>query len=198
MPREKIMISTLPGDNLYIAPSSKIHGTPEVPSSKYYTLRYVLAATLAEGESRVVLPARSDDTDALFRGRLSLGAQLSWEDEQQRVLRVRGVRLPRSNGPVTINVGNAGAVLRLLLGLGALLPEVTFVTDYPQSLGKRPNRELLEALTSLGAVCEGTGLDGYLPVTIRGGKLHGGRVTISGARSSQYLSSLLFLAPLIG
>jgi len=89
-------------------------------------------------------------------------------------------------------------VLRLLLGLGSLLPAVTFITDHAQSLGKRPNRELLEALTSLGAVCEGTGPDGYLPVTIRGGKLHGGRVTISGARSSQYLSSLLFLAPLIG
>src|SRR5260370_5659002 len=198
MPREKITISTLPGDNLYIDPSSKIHGAPEVPSSKYYTLRYVLAATLAEGESRVVLPARSDDTDALFRGCLALGAQVSWEDEQQRVLRVRGVGLPHSSGRVTINVGNAGAVLRLLLGLGALLPEVTFVTDYPQSLGKRPNRELLEALISLGATCEGTGPEGYFPITICGGNLHGGHVRISGARSSQYLSSLLYLAPLIG
>ena len=83
------------------------------------------------------------------------------------------------------------------LVLGGLLPEVTYVTDYAQSLGKRPNRELLEALTSLGAVCEGTGPEGYVPITIRGGNLHGGRVTISGARSSQYFSSLLFLAPLI-
>ncbi len=58
---------------------------------------------------------------------------------------------------MTINVGNAGAVLRLLLGVGALLPEVTFTTDHPQSLGKRPNRELLEALNTLGAVCEGNG-----------------------------------------
>lgn len=99
---------------------------------------------------------------------------------------------------MTINVGNAGAVLRLLLGVGALLSEVTFVTDYPQSLGKRPNRELLEALDFLGATCEGTGAEGYLPITLRGGNLHGGHVIISGARSSQYLSSLLFLAPLLG
>ena len=198
MSREKMTISTLRGDNLYIAPSSQIHGAPEVPSSKYYTLRYVLAATLAEGESRVVLPAWSDDTDALFRGCRALGARVSWEDERQRVLCVQGVDRPRSSGPVTINVGNAGAVLRLLLGLGALLSEVTFVTDYPQSLGKRPNRELLEALISLGATCEGTGPEGYLPITIRGGNLHGGHVRISGARSSQYLSSLLYLAPLLG
>jgi 3-phosphoshikimate 1-carboxyvinyltransferase len=191
-------ISVLQGDNLYIAPSSRIHGAPEVPSSKYYTLRYVLAATLARGESRIVLPAQSDDTDALFRGCRALGARLSWEDEQQRVLCVQGVGRPHRSAPVTINVGNAGAVLRLLLGLGALLSEVTFVTDYPQSLGKRPNRELLEALVSLGATCEGIGAEGYLPITMRGGNLRGGHVKIAGARSSQYLSSLLFLAPLLG
>src|SRR5579859_975744 len=191
-------ISTIPTQKLYIAPTQLLYGAPEVPSSKYFTLRYLLAATLAEGESQVVLPASSDDSEALFRGCRALGAELTWEDEQQHTLRVRGIGRPRSNGPVTIDVGNAGAVLRLLLGLAALLPEVTFVTSHPQSLGKRPNRELLEALTTLGATCEGTGPEGCLPITIRGGHLHGGRVTISGARSSQYLSSLLFLAPLIG
>src|SRR5207245_5558866 len=72
------------------------------------------------------------------------------------------------------------------------------VTDEPRSLCRRPNLELLEALSALGADCAATGEEGYLPITIRGGKLHGGRVTISGARSSQYLSALLFLAPLIG
>jgi 3-phosphoshikimate 1-carboxyvinyltransferase len=187
-----------PGQKLYIAPSSLLRGQPELPSSKYYTLRYLLAATLARGESTVAFPAVSEDSEALFRACRALGAELQWHDEQRRVLKVKGVGRPHSQEAVTINVGNAGAVLRLLLGLGGLLPEVTYVTDYAQSLGKRPNRELLEALTSLGAVCEGTGPEGYLPVTIRGGKLHGGRVTISGARSSQYLSSLLFLAPLIG
>ena len=197
MPEEITGEPARPGRKLYIAPSSLLRGQPELPSSKYYTLRYPLAATLARGESTVAFPAVSEDSEALFRACRSLGAQLQWCDEQH-ALRVNGVGRPHSQEAVTINVGNAGAVLRLLLGLGALLPEVTFITDHAQSLGKRPNRELLEALTSLGAVCEGTGRDGHLPVTIRGGKLHGGRVTISGARSSQYLSSLLFLAPLIG
>ncbi len=185
------------GQQIWIGQTERVMGAPEVPSSKYYTLRYVLAAALAEGESRVLLPARSDDSEALFRGCRALGAELAWEDQQERVLLVRGVGRPTSKGPVTLNVGNAGAVLRLLLGLGALLPEITFITDHPQSLGKRPNRELLKALTSLGVVCEGTGEEGYLPITLRGGRIGGGRVRISGARSSQYLSSLLFLAPLL-
>lgn len=189
----------LPTDQkIYIAPSSPICGSPEVPSAKYYTLRYLLAAILAEGESRIILPASSDDSDALFRGCESLGAQMSWEDNQQRVLIVKGVGCrPKALEPVTINVGNAGAVLRLLLGVSALLPQVTFITDHPQSLGKRPNRELLEALTVLGVRCEGTGSEGYLPITLYGGNLVGGKVAISGARSSQYLSALLFLAPLL-
>ncbi|GAC1474084.1 MAG: 3-phosphoshikimate 1-carboxyvinyltransferase [Ktedonobacteraceae bacterium] len=196
-----------------IAPSVLRPSQPDVPSSKYYTLRYVLAATLAEGESRIVLPAHSDDSDALFRGCIALGARLSWEDETKRVLRVHGAGRPRvtafttptaptppstptaSPTPAIIDVGNAGAVLRLLLGAGALLPDVTFVTGYPQSLGKRPNRELLEALTALGVSWEGSGPEGCLPIRLRGGRIRGGRVTISGARSSQYLSSLLFLAP---
>lgn len=182
----------------YFAPFSRVYGAPEVPSSKYYTLRYLLAAALADGESRVLFPVESDDSEALFRGCQALGARLIWEDESRKALQVHGVGRPSITEPITINVGNAGAVFRLLLGLGALAPQVTFVTDHPQSLGKRPNRELLEALTSLGATCEGTGTDGYLPITIRGGRLHGGKVAISGARSSQYLSALLFLAPLIG
>lgn len=191
---------------LYIGPSVLHAAAPEVPSSKYYTLRYLLAATLAEGESRVLFPARSDDSEALFRGCRALGAQLHWVDETERVLLVRGAGRSlgtayglqgQGTGPVTINVGNAGAVLRLLLGLGALLPEVTFVTDHPQSLGKRPNRELLEALNALGARCEGSGAEGYLPIHIAGGTLQGGTVQISGARSSQYLSALLFLGPFL-
>jgi len=198
MQEETTDLPNISVQKLYVAPSSRIYGRPEVPSSKYYTLRYMLAATLAEGESRVLFPAESDDSDALFRGCRAMGAALSWEDEQHTALLVRGVGKPHSTAPVTINVGNAGAVARLLVGLGALLPEVTFVTDHAQSLGKRPNRELLEALTTLGATCEGTGPEGCLPITIRGGNLHGGHVGISGARSSQYLSALLFLAPLIG
>lgn len=191
------MDTSVDGQKMSIMPTSLVRGEPEVPSSKYYTLRYVLAATLAEGTSTIALPALSDDSDALFRGCRVLGAELHWVDERQRVLHVRGVGRPHREDAVTINVGNAGAVLRLLLGLGAFLPSVTFVTDHPQSLGKRPNRELLEALTSLGVVCEGTGEEGYLPITLHGGNLHGGRVRISGARSSQYLSALLLMAPLL-
>jgi 3-phosphoshikimate 1-carboxyvinyltransferase len=94
-------------------------------------------------------------------------------------------------------MGNAGAVLRLLLGLGALLPHVTFETNHPDSLGRRPNADLLDALRSLGVTAQAHEPGGLLPITLAGGPPQGGEVVVSGARSSQYLSTLLYLAPLL-
>ena len=112
-----------------------------------------------------------------------------------RHLKVRGFgRTPKN--PRVVDAGNAGAVLRFLMGVGALLDEVKFTTKFEHSLGQRPHGDLLAALQQLGARSESR--DGRLPIVIRGGDLRGGRVQVSGATSSQYLSSLLLLAPLIG
>jgi 3-phosphoshikimate 1-carboxyvinyltransferase len=94
-------------------------------------------------------------------------------------------------------VGNAGAVTRLLLGVCAYVPEVRFETNHPESLGKRPNADLLDALRELGLSVEARDPGGLLPITLRGGPPTGGRVHVSGAQSSQYLSALLYLAPLL-
>lgn len=178
-----------------------------VPGSKYYTLRYLLIALLAEGESLVRGPALADDTAVLVRALRALGAEARWvhdddasgnDDEVGWSLRVRGtggrLRLPADG---TLEVGNAGAVLRVLLGLGALLPAVRFTTDHPDSLGRRPNRDLLDALAALGIQSEADGAEGRLPIALRGGPPAGGAVAVSGARSSQFLSALLLLAPLL-
>ena len=173
-----------------------------LPGAKYYTLRYLLAALLADGVSHVRNPAQSDDTDVLLAVLRALGAEVVEEtspvDSDFWTLCITGTggRL-RTPPDRTLAVGNAGAVLRLLLGMGALLPEITFVTDHPGSLGRRPNADLLAALAQLGLSAEANGPEGLLPITLRGGPPAGGDVTISGARSSQYLSALLYLAPLL-
>ncbi len=187
----------LDGPRLTIVPAERIEGEPQLPSSKYYTVRYILSAALANGESLIHYPALSNDTEALVRCCQALGARLDWADADHQHLRIKGVGRPQASGPVRVDAGNAGAVLRLFLGVGSLLPDITFFTSYSQSLGKRPNRELLTALRSLGAEIQAVGDEGYLPIHIHGGGLRGGHIQISGARSSQYLSSLLFLAPLL-
>jgi 3-phosphoshikimate 1-carboxyvinyltransferase len=170
------------------------------PGAKYYTLRYLLAAYLAEGESRVRNPALSDDTAVLAHAIRALGGQVAWEldGDESWMARVTGCGgRPGAPPGGVIQAGNAGAVLRFLLGIGALLPEVRFETDHPGSLGRRPNADLLLALTSLGIAVESQLPDGLLPITLRGGPPRGGSASVSGARSSQYASALLYLAPLL-
>jgi 3-phosphoshikimate 1-carboxyvinyltransferase len=186
---------------LQMRPCKRLHGIVSPPSSKYHTLRYILAAFLAEGESVVRYPALSDDSTVLLRACRALGASI--EEQKQPdgrlVLRIRGtggaLRVPPDG---ELNVGNAGAVARLLLGICALAPQaITLTTPYPESLGRRPNDDLLAALAQLGVEARSATPAGTLPVTLRGARLHGGHVSISGRKSSQYLSALLFLGPLL-
>jgi 3-phosphoshikimate 1-carboxyvinyltransferase len=178
--------------DIIVNPTGRLQGEIQALSSKNYTTRYLLAAALADGTSTILYPALSEDGEAMRRCIRDLGARLE-EDDEKIVITGFG-RHPR---PVKeLDVGNAGAVLRFILSIAALLPEeVTFVNRYPQSLGKRPHDDLIMALQDMGA--EITHHNGRLPITVKGGRLRGGRIRVSGKVSSQYLSSLLFLTPLL-
>jgi 3-phosphoshikimate 1-carboxyvinyltransferase len=177
--------------------TDRLQGILKPPSSKNYTTRYLLVAALSEGDSIIHHPAQSQDADALLRCLADLGATIREEvdDDGSRHLHVCGFGNRPASSSV-LNVGNAGAVARMLMGVAGLASDVRIETPFPDSLGQRPHDELFSGLEQLGATVESTG--GRIPVTIRGGSLHGGTVRISGARSSQFLSSLLFLAPMVG
>lgn len=186
---------------IQVQPSQGLRGTLLPPSSKYHTLRYILSAFLAEGASVVKYPALSDDSDVLVRACRDLGARIEEQEQEdgRLILRVQGTG-GVLHAPVSgkLDMGNAGAVTRLLLGICALSPEpITLTTQHTESLGRRPNIDLLEALSELGTDITHEGLEGTLPVTISGPRLHGGPVSVSGHTSSQYLSALLFLGPLL-
>ena len=188
-------------ETVRIHSSGPLRGSILPPSSKYHTLRYILAAFLAPGLSRIYYPAISDDTSILLQACAQLGSSIKIENQSdgRQILSIQGIGgILRTPPNVTIDVGNAGAVLRLLLGICAISPEeVTFTTPYPQSLGRRPNVDLLQALAQLGAMVESSTGEGTLPIKILGSRIHGGKIRISGKNSSQYISALLFLAPLL-
>ncbi len=176
--------------DVVVHPAQELRGTLSAQPSKNYTTRFLLAAALAEGESLVRRPAGSEDSRALQSCLSQWGAALTPEGD---ALRVRGFGAQPRSGQ-TLNPGNAGAVARLLIGVAALAGETTFVTNFPDSLGRRPQGDLLEALRQLGAGVESEG--GRLPVQVRG-PVAGGEATVSAERSSQYASALLFLGPLL-
>ncbi|MDO7905289.1 3-phosphoshikimate 1-carboxyvinyltransferase [Paenibacillus sp. JX-17] len=177
--------------DVIVTPTPTLQGTIGALSSKNYTTRYLLVAALAEGTSTIYYPAHSEDSDAMRRCIQDLGASLE-EDEEKIVITGFGSR-PRN--VKELNVGNAGAVLRFLMGIAALSENVTFVNTYPDSLGKRPHDDLIVSLQQLGVQVEHR--EGKLPITISGGAPKGGKITVSGSVSSQYLSALLFLTPLL-
>ncbi|EPY08755.1 3-phosphoshikimate 1-carboxyvinyltransferase [Paenibacillus sp. E194] len=180
--------------DVIVRSTPKLQGDIQALSSKNYTTRYLLAAALAEGTSTIYYPAHSEDSDAMRRCLRDLGAQLV-EDEEKIIITGFGKHPTLSNASNELNVGNAGAVLRFLMGTASLLEEVKFVNTYPDSLGKRPHDDLITSLEQMGVAIEHR--EGKLPITIRGGKPRGGKIKVSGNVSSQYLSSLLFLAPLL-
>ncbi len=171
-------------------------GAPFLPGAKYAAVRAVLASALAGGRSTVAGVPRTEDTAVLLAALVRLGVALEWRDGE--TLAIDGCAGAWPARSADIDAGNAGAVLRLLLGVTATLDEARFTTAYADSLGERPNADLLDALRQLGVEAEAREPGGRLPITLRGAGLHGGAVSVSGARSSQYLSALLMLAPLIG
>ncbi len=61
---------------VHVNPSGPLKGTILPPSSKYHTLRYILAAVLARGTSTIFYPAISDDTGVLLQACTQLGAKI--------------------------------------------------------------------------------------------------------------------------
>ncbi|TNJ67147.1 3-phosphoshikimate 1-carboxyvinyltransferase [Paenibacillus hemerocallicola] len=171
--------------------TTALKGEINALSSKNYTTRYMLVGALADGTSTIRFPAHSEDSDAMRRCIRDLGAELI---ENGDTMTIRG--FGRHPLPVKeLNVGNAGAVLRFLMSVAAFCPELTFVNTYPDSLGKRPHDDLITALGQMNVGVEHN--NGKLPITIKGGHPKGGRIQVSGNVSSQYLSSLLFMTPLL-
>ncbi|OGX68305.1 MAG: 3-phosphoshikimate 1-carboxyvinyltransferase, partial [Paenibacillus sp. RIFOXYA1_FULL_44_5] len=174
-----------------VKPTRYLQGQIQALSSKNYTTRYMLVSALAEGTSIIHFPAHSEDSDAMRRCLKDLGAAIVENDHQMMITGFGKNPLPVKE----LNVGNAGAVLRFLMSIAALSQDVTFVNTYPQSLGKRPHDDLIQALEQMKVRIEHQ--QGKLPITIYGGNPRGGSIQVSGSVSSQYLSSLLFLTPML-
>jgi 3-phosphoshikimate 1-carboxyvinyltransferase len=97
-------------------------------------------------------------------------------------------------GPATIDVGNAGTVMRFLPPLAALAQgDIAFDGD-PRSY-ERPLGPVIKALEELGIEIEHEGRYS-LPMVIKAkGSIPGGELTIDASASSQFLSALLLVAP---
>lgn len=97
----------------------------------------------------------------------------------------------------TVDVGAAGTAMRFSTALLAVSEGYRVITG-SERMRQRPIALLVDALRGLGAEIEYVGNEGYPPLRIKGNPtMKGGCVSLSGGVSSQYISALLMIAPMM-
>ncbi len=166
-----------------------------LPGSKSHTNRALICAALATGTSRLGRVLFADDTEAMMGAVRALGVGVAVQPDSTTV-EVAGppgdLMAATADARRLIDVRKSGTTSRFLLPLLAATPG-RFVLDGHDQLRARPFGPQLDALRSLGADIDGSGL----PLSIDGRVIDGGSVAVSSSISSQYLSGLLLSAPLL-
>jgi 3-phosphoshikimate 1-carboxyvinyltransferase len=94
-----------------------------------------------------------------------------------------------------INIGHAGTAMRFLTGYLSTRLNSDVILTGSGRMKERPIKILVDALRTLGADITYVENEGFAPLRIKGTTLKGGKVRINGNVSSQYISSLLLIAP---
>ena len=184
----------MPGDcedsrmNVEIAPS-RVGGSVQAPPSKSYTHRAILAAGYADGAT-VTDPLVSADTRATMRAVAAYGGGVDRSEEDSAV-EIDGFDGRPDVPDDVIDCANSGTTMRLVTAAGALADGITVLTG-DDSLRSRPQGPLLDAVEQLGGRAESTRANGQAPLVIEG-PVGGGRVSIPGDVSSQYITALLMV-----
>ena len=147
-----------------------LHADITLPASKSISNRALIIHTLAGGQ---VLPSNLSDCDD-----------------------TRVVLQALKNRPSVIDIGAAGTAMRFLAAyLAATSGEHTLTGS--ERMKQRPIGILVETLRTLGADITYLSNEGFPPLLIKGRKLHGGSIEIPGNISSQFISALLMMGPIM-
>jgi len=165
---------------------SKIHGILDAPSSKSYTIRALMCAALAAGQSYIRRPLSSDDTMAATDVLRKIGAEIHQSAFGWRVTG-GAIRTPESE----LFCRESAATFRFMVALSAAVPGTVRLVP-GQTLARRPILPLIDALSQLGVKCR---LDGSV-VVVEGGGFSGGTAVLEGDISSQFISALLLAGPM--
>ncbi|MEA2084084.1 MAG: 3-phosphoshikimate 1-carboxyvinyltransferase [Thermodesulfobacteriota bacterium] len=179
-----------------IKPISKVDKRMEVPGSKSLTQRALIAAALADGESYLHGPLASEDTHYTSTALRMMGVEISGgsETDSSGPWIVKGQGGLISAPADEIFLGNNGTATRFLTSVAAL-GTGTFRITGEKRMEERPIKPLMDALVGWGCVIKSIKGTGCPPLEIRATGLAGGKTLLPEGKSSQYLSSLLLVAP---
>lgn len=172
--------------NITVHPS-QISGVVTANPSKSHMQRVVVASLLTGGKTVISNPSVCDDAKAALNVAVDLGAKV--EIEKNRIIIAGGF------DPVTniLDCGESGLGLRMFSAIAALSgKDITLAGR--GTLKNRSVAMIEKPLIELGVMV--TSKQGKLPVTIRG-PLTGGKATVDGSLSSQFLTGLLMALPVV-
>lgn len=151
----------------------------DLPASKSLSNRALIMNALAGGKGQLEHISDCDDTQVMLAAFDS--------DASKYVFAADGARL--------VDIGAAGTSMRFLTAYFASRQGAEVVMTGSERMKKRPIALLVDALQRLGAQIEYLEAEGCPPLRIHGRQLEGGRLSIDGSVSSQYISALLMIAP---
>jgi len=170
--------------------SERFGGEVYAPPSKAYTHRMMIAALLSKGVSKILYPLHSDDTQATLNAIKAFGAET---ELNENCWTIRGKPSLDASRKI-IDCGESGATLRFMIPVAALSPSPsTFAIG--SSLSRRPLEPLLQSLKQLEAEFSVQRDEKGSIVRVHGGGIRGGKASIRGDVSSQFISGLLFACP---
>ena len=149
---------------------AKIHTTIQLPSSKSISNRALIINALGNGTHHPENLSDCDDTRVMIR---------ALNDDKE-----------------TIDIMAAGTAMRFLTAYLSVTPGTRIITG-TERMQQRPIQVLVNALRELGADIEYVANDGFPPLRITGRKLRKDTISLPGNVSSQYISALLMIAPVL-
>jgi len=154
----------------YISPPESTRTTVQLPASKSISNRAIILNALSLNLHPIINLSDCEDTSVI----------LDSFNSNSNVFDVKG----------------AGTAMRFLTAFLAGM-EGEWIIRGSKRMHERPIQPLVETLNALGADIEYLEKEGFPPLRIKGGALKGGEVYLAGDISSQFISALLMIAPLM-
>lgn len=173
------------------------NGSVRVPGSKSISNRALLLSCFNRSTTthlRGIL--KSEDVEIMINALRSLGINIT-EDWSQNYLQVEACGGVSPVKHQNIKVGNAGTVARFLTAWLAVQEDASFIIDGSEEMRKRPIGPLLESFIEAGIVVDYAGDQGFFPIKIETQKCTKTDWQVDASQSSQMLSALMMISPLI-
>jgi 3-phosphoshikimate 1-carboxyvinyltransferase len=192
-----LSVATARPDPLPVEPlRGRLDADVSVPGSKSATNRALVVAALAGGSSRLRGALLSDDTEAMIDSLRRAGWDVEVGDDATTIDVHGRTRTPAPGETCTLEARASGTTARFLAPLCALDGH-RYRIDGAAQLRARPMGPGLESLESLGATVTRLGeRPDRLPVEVEG-PLRGGTAALAGDVSSQFVSGLMMVGPLV-